>query len=204
MVKEKFYSNCLFTALSVKIKNPKNTKIIFLPKKITGFGSHFVWWDKEKNTVSHFSQTKTYNLKNPLNWLRQAWFEGKIKTVSKETYDRYVSVHILNYKVKKINALKEKLGVTDFMSKSSWKEFNGILPSYEDGLPLTKRVPYVICKFYNENGEPDFKAVKLEKEKQSDFPKNIDYYKYPSIADDDFNCLWGNYKDYFKVNSDFE
>ena len=204
MKKEKFYSNCLFTAIGAKIKDPKNIKIILLPKKITKVSNHFVWWDKKNNTVSHFSQTKIYNLKNPLNRLRQVFFEGRIKTISKDTYDKYISVKLLRYENEKIKKLEEKMKISDFTSKSHWKEFYNNPPSYEDGLPLTERVPYAICQFVTKDGGYDFKAVRLEKGKAPKLPENLLCYKYPSIADKDFGLLWGNYKDYFKLESDFE
>ena len=37
------YSNCLLEALKAWIKDPKNVKIIFLPKKWNSDRRHFLW-----------------------------------------------------------------------------------------------------------------------------------------------------------------
>ena len=67
------YSNCLFEALKAKIKDPKNVRIFFIPRKINHNEFHFMWTDGKK--VYH-----SYN-KNKAICLGKILFKPAIKSM---------------------------------------------------------------------------------------------------------------------------
>lgn len=73
------YSNCLFEAIKAKLKDPKNIKIIALPKSL--LQRHYAWTDGK--TVTHAFRRDAGVRCNLL-------FVPKFKTVSIETFTRWI------------------------------------------------------------------------------------------------------------------
>ena len=72
------YSNCLIEALKAKLKEPKNIRIFFVPRKVNRGEFHFMWTDGKK--VFH-----AYN-KNKTGWLGKIFFQPTIKSVDINTF----------------------------------------------------------------------------------------------------------------------
>lgn len=189
-------SNCLFAALIAKIKNPKNVKIIFIPKRFNKqFGCHFVW--TENNFVYHFVHTTKSNF--------SLLYKGKIKKCSKDTFETFMYTKIHHYIYEKEYNILNKYNI-NIKQRFDWKlvNFDEDVPSYRNGLPFTKSHPYieVIC-----GKKPNYKTVfiKLYPKKDVVLPKDAKMWRYQTIFNETFNILWFNYKnnEYLKVDSDF-
>ena len=81
------YSNCLFEAIKAKIKDPKNVKIVRLPKEVNGKCQHFMWLKGEY--VYHAFH------KNPDDE-NNFWFEYKIKKVPLIIFQRWLLSTLIN------------------------------------------------------------------------------------------------------------
>lgn len=58
------YSNCLFEAIKVKLKDPKNVHIYLLPPKLNKGRYHFYWIDeKQPDLIKSFINPKAKNNK---------------------------------------------------------------------------------------------------------------------------------------------
>ena len=73
------YSNCLFEAIKAKLKDPKNIKIIALPKSL--LQRHYAWTD---------GKTVTHAFRRDSGVRCTLLFVPKFKTVSIETFTRWV------------------------------------------------------------------------------------------------------------------
>ncbi|MGN0729048.1 hypothetical protein [Treponema sp.] len=69
-----FYSNCLFEAVRAKIKDWKNIKIMFIPKKYNDSGSFHFMWANVKTDESFDFKAET-NVTNPF---KKVLFKGYI------------------------------------------------------------------------------------------------------------------------------
>ena len=81
------YSNCLVEALKAWIKDPKNVKIIYLPKKWNNGAKHFLWVKGGK--VYH------YEARNQNN--RKLFFRGVYKEQDLDAFEAFI-LHRLGYK----------------------------------------------------------------------------------------------------------
>lgn len=78
-----FYSNCLFEAIKAKLKNPKKTRILYIPARFnTSRCFHFMWTDGEKE----YDFDRFGYIPKRL-WV---WHEGRIRTHRLGCYDRYI------------------------------------------------------------------------------------------------------------------
>ena len=104
------YSNCLFEALKVKVKDPKNVKIHIIPSKINNCGGlpHF-WW-----TVGDMA----YDFKK-VSGKCNLWFEGKIRSYEKATYEEFFIFGPYREKIAKKFAKK---GLSDPFYNLIWHE----------------------------------------------------------------------------------
>lgn len=81
------YSNCLIEALKAWIKDPKNVKIIYLPKKWNNGSRHFLWIKNDK--VYHYeARNEKHN---------KYFFKGDFKEVSLDDFEAFI-LHRLGYK----------------------------------------------------------------------------------------------------------
>ncbi len=79
-------SNCLIEALKAKIKDPKNIQLDYVSPKINQGHLHFVWINKQDETMHHFTTLKD-NLPSFLDFLP---FCGKEVTVKLDYYKRLI------------------------------------------------------------------------------------------------------------------
>lgn len=104
-----FYSNCLIEALKAKIKDPKNVKILFVPKKLNGrnrIGFHCFWkiddliYDfKCESKVKHFWQ--------------MLLFKGYVRANSFENYRALMYARLDNYLRKTSKDYGKKFAIVD-------------------------------------------------------------------------------------------
>ena len=73
------YSNCLFEAIKAKIKDPKNVKIIRLPKEVNLGKIHFMWIKNDFVYHAFKKNSKESDL----------WFEYKINKVPVIVFQRW-------------------------------------------------------------------------------------------------------------------
>lgn len=108
-------SNCLFYAISQKIKN-KELKILVLPRRFTkSFFPHFFVYDKVNNIISHFA-----HIKKTCSLL----YSGKVKTVSKEIFDEVLYRRINSY----YNIKKEKVNKKLFINfETKWQKMDSFI-----------------------------------------------------------------------------
>ena len=194
------YGNCLIVALLAKIRNPKGIKIFYIPKHLGLSGNipHFVWLDIKSNSVHHFiKSTKNHNY---------FWFKGEEKVVSKDVFDRFILNKIERHTDHIKDNLLKQYNVESTFNKFKWHDpLFGELPSYEDGLPYTNRIPYIEVIY---GSKPDYNVcfMKIEKDKEINLPENTVFWRYQSIYNDTFNGLWnsaGKNCEYTKVDTDF-
>lgn len=175
------YGNCLMNALLAKIKNWKEIKIVFLSRKITGKQFHVVWINLKNNTVSHYVRnSKGGNL---------IWYKGRIKTVSKEVYDRFIASRIKELLYVKEQMLHLKYDTSNYVDTADWHtpKIDG-LPTYDKGLPFTKKNPQVlILKKRGSNIQAEIKKIDDIKD-----GKNIVAYQYLNHLMPCYYLLFGN------------
>lgn len=205
MKKNRYYSNCLFEAVRAKIRDPKNVTIIRMPGGMTGDDCHFAWINKCTGAVSHFTHASKNSKNFLLRALRKIVYYGKVKTVRKEVFDRFSSYNLKKYYKSKLDSKLKLVGADKYYHRASDWLVPGIdgLPSYENGLPFTSRVPCVVVLYRDENERLESKIVYLEPGKKPDIPDSISMYKYPTILDGNYSWVWGKGVDYFDVTADF-
>lgn len=175
-------SNCLFEAIKAKIKDPKNIKIIKLPKEISTT-KHFMWCDKD-NYYHAFDCKKS---KNPF------FFDYKIKSVPRYVFESFVLSYI-EFCPDKINIAKKcNLKLIDYHTEWEWSFYDlrhEGLPS-EDSLMFFEKVLKCPAKF-KISVDGNIKTVSLEelKSQTCDFEwKLIDLY------DSDFERAYRGHKE---------
>lgn len=131
------YSNCLIEALKAKIKDPKNTRIIYLSPKNNKGNWHFFWI--KNDTVHHYSDPNARN--DP-----GLFFKGIYKESSLEAFEAtFLKVNMMHYAYSDTNKIVEyakklKLPSTTKEGYLAWSRY---WP--EEGL-LDKPVENKICK----------------------------------------------------------
>ncbi|MBR1639374.1 MAG: hypothetical protein IJ688_08315 [Treponema sp.] len=166
-------SNCLFEAIKAKIKDPKNTRIIYIPKKINDGFHHFLWI--KNNTVYHYEDFKND---------KSIFFEGVIKTQSLESFEAM----ILRKKLSRYSPDEKKA----FAKKMKFKSINEIgFNNWEIYCPefdlnnAPKSTP--IAKLVMVNTDLTINIIKIE-----EFDKNtskICSWKYLSPYCDEWNTI---------------
>lgn len=144
-------SNCLFYALSQKIKN-KELKILILSRKFTkSFFPHFFVYNSKNNTISHFAHiNKTCSL----------FYKGKIKIVSKDIFDEVLYRRINSY----YNIKKEKVNKELFINFNiKWQKMDNFIAD-------NKLKEFAIK---NKNG---YEIIVNKKP-----PKNCSFWRYKTI-----------------------
>lgn len=142
VISKDFFSNCLIEAVKAKLKDWKNVKIIFIPKKYNSSNTcHFLWKNNTTTDVFEFVSDKEKH-----NTIFSAFFEkGHIIKTPWERHNRFIQIGVQ----RKISALEKKLenkmnfiSINDYnqkyVDKYSWHNFEE--PS-EDG--------YVVCMIDN-------------------------------------------------------
>lgn len=177
------YSNCLFEAIKAKIKDPKNVRIIKLPKVASDRG-HWGWTDGEYFYHSYNTNRKWYN-----KW----WHPSKTKKVEFYVFESFIFGY-LNYtslKYKKKNMKKLYLHTNDFISNEWQCSFPN--PKSRNKLPKEADVKYLekvlrntaYFKISKENTPPMFvnyeQLIKLE---------GVFHWKWVSILDEDFESIY--------------
>ena len=170
--------NCLIAAIVAKIKNPKNTKIIIIPKEVmkTKIFPHFVYLNKTDNTISHYVN----NEKSKYNFL----YFGKIHTYKKEVFDKFIDTRIREYLQKQDFNLRAKLGNLNFSDTFlSWHPIDdkSFVPTLEDGFHFTKSIPFIEVLRENK-GSITIESVKLMEDKPVVFPENTISWRYITPA----------------------
>lgn len=104
-----FYSNCLFEALKAKIRDPKNVKILFVPKKLNGrnrIGFHCFW--KKDNLVYDFK------CESNVKYFWQLFlFKGYIRANDFVNYTRLIYWRLDDHLKKMSKDFGKKLGIED-------------------------------------------------------------------------------------------
>lgn len=117
-------SNCLIEAIKAKIKDPKNTRIIYLyPKINTGFW-HFLWVKDGK--VRHFEDLKGMEGRGLL-------FKGEYKEQDFESFEAFVlrrRLKIYTFKVDRIEKLARKCRFPS-VNKEGFLKWSRYWPSEE-------------------------------------------------------------------------
>ncbi|MGN0728607.1 hypothetical protein [Treponema sp.] len=191
--------NCLIAAVIAKIKNPKNTKIIIIPKGVmkTKIFPHFVYLNKAENTVSHYVNNK----KSKCNFL----YFGKIHIYKKEVFDRFIDVRIRKYLQKQDFNLRVKLGNLNFSGNFlSWHPINdkSFIPTLRGGTPFTKSIPFIEVLTENE-GRVSIESVRLTEDKTVVFPQNAISWRYITPALNYMGAYKCNMKEIFNGNIKF-
>ena len=167
------YSNCFIEALKAWIKDPKNVKIIFLPKKWNNGTNHFLW--EKYGKVYHFEALNENN--------RKLFFKGEYKKQDLDTFEAFI-LHRLGYRPdidKRIVAKKLHLPSANKEGFLNWTVY-----SKEDDI-LYFPEKNKICKYvfiYDENGIRTELIANLNKD-DFEFLK----WKYLSPYDDMWNVL---------------
>ena len=89
-------SNCLFEAIKAKLKNPKEVRIICLPKKWNDNVLHFMWI--KNNSVFHYEN---------LNEKFQLFFNGKIKEQPLDTFEAFFLKRLADKNMNVLEAAKK-------------------------------------------------------------------------------------------------
>lgn len=79
-----FYSNCLFEAIKAKIKDPKNVKIHYLEKRITG-STHFYWYN-----LSNTPKRGMYDFTHKTKLKQKILFKGCINFNSFNMWESFL------------------------------------------------------------------------------------------------------------------
>lgn len=181
-------NNCLFYAIYIKFKNPKNRKIIKIPKEINGdkVFSHYVTWDKAEDKIYHFVQLKKSKFPPIL-------FKGRVEILDKVKFDCKVMQRI-NSKLDKIKSDWLYETKNEFESKyiGDWVD-DGSMPTYDGGMPFIEKCPFVKVFYDDKNGHAT-KLVKLEPNKKPDFPKTAFYWSYLTPVDKEYTDYVLNHK----------
>lgn len=170
------YSNCLFEALKAKLKDWKNTKIIYLNPKINDKHWHFFWIKNSK--VYHYSDSYP-NAKHC-----RLFFRGVYKEEDLDTFEAF----ILHRYGNRWNVNKEKLGRRlglPSIEKEGYLNWARYWP--EEGL-LDFPEKNKICKYVLTNDKINIvKAVKIEDLKKDQI--TFMNWKYLSPYDDCWKIL---------------
>lgn len=167
------YSNCLVEALKAWIKDPKNVKIIYLPKKWNHGAKHFLWVKGGK--VYH------YEARNQNN--RKLFFKGIYKEQNLDTFEAFI-LHILGYKPdidKRIVAKKLHLPSLNKEGFLNWAVY------YPDDDILDFPEKNKICKYVFIHDEKGIRTELIENLNKDDF--EFLQWKYLSPYDDMWNIL---------------
>ena len=106
MKKEMHYSNCLLEAIKAKLKNPKNVKVLCIPR---GFniddGVHFIWEDKtlDPNNEYYFEFCSPSRKHSPY------WFKGTVSRTKRVDIHRMMNLVLA--RSKKLRSLEETFGM---------------------------------------------------------------------------------------------
>jgi len=167
------YSNCLIEALKAWIKDPKNVKIIYLPKKWNNDRRHFLWLKNDK--VYHYEALDKNN--------KKLFFKGTYKEQDLNTFEAFI-LHRLGYKPsidKKIVAKKlhlPSLKKEGFLNWTCYCPMDNILSFPEKNK---------ICKYVFIHDESGVRSVPIDSLNKDDF--EFIEWKYLSPYDDAWNIL---------------
>ena len=69
------YSNCLLEAIKAKLKNPKNVKILYIPRgfNVGDTWGHFIWTDATIDTDNQYY----FEFCSARNGSNHIWFKGR-------------------------------------------------------------------------------------------------------------------------------
>ena len=167
------YSNCLIEALKAWIKDPKNVKIVYLPRKWNHGGCHFLW----------IKNDKIYHYENPNENIGRLFFKGVYKEQDLETFEAFI-LHRLGYKPgidKKIVAKKlhlPSLNKEGFLNWTCYYPADNILYFPEKNK---------ICKYVFIHDQNGIRTELIENLNKDDF--EFLQWKYLSPYDDMWNIL---------------
>lgn len=121
IMEKTFYSNCLLEAVKAKLKDWKDIKIFYIPKKFNDTKCfHFMWKNTKTNETFDFKAEKA--LSSPLKLL---YFKGHIRKVSIQNYySKYMNNEVSKYLKSKYR--KEELKIEKkygYTSENSSLEF---------------------------------------------------------------------------------
>lgn len=174
-------SNCLFEAIKAKLKDPRNVKIVKLPKEVSRT-THFMWCDDD-----YFYHA--YDYKKSKNHIL---FKCKIKSIPRHVMESFI-VNYLEFNPNMIKLAKKcNLRIADYHSGWDWSIYDfhhDKLPSQEDVNFFEKvmkcQTKFKLCI------EGNMKTVTLDelKSQKCDFEwKMIDLY------DPDFERVYRGHK----------
>ena len=174
-------SNCLFEAIKAKLKDPKNVRIIRLPKEISST-AHFMWINK--NNVYH-----AYDYKHSKNHFL---FDCKIKSIPDYVFESFI-LNEIEFNNNKINLAKKcGLKITDYKSEWNWsfKDLNyKNLPTQLD-IDFFEKVLKCQAKF-KLCIDGNIKTVNLDELKS----QNCDFeWKMIDLYDPDFERVYRGHK----------
>ena len=176
--------NCLFGAIYLHLKDRKNTKLIKIPSCIVheGIMPHFLCYNINDNTVTHFIRN---NQNSRLHFL----YRGHFETKPKETFDIVVNKKLEDYLNKKETKLRYSYYDTFATKYRGWRDTDDELPTFEGGLPYTKKAPFV--QFTKLGETVEIKTVKFEDDGTIKIPEG--YYSWRYINPDTDNVLYSSY-----------
>lgn len=98
------YSNCLLEAIKAKLKNPKNVKILYIPR---GFNlgdtwGHFVWTDATLDVDNQYY----FEFCSARNGSNHIWFKGKVSRTKRTDIHRMLNISLARNK--KLRKLEKK------------------------------------------------------------------------------------------------
>lgn len=167
------YSNCLIEAIVAWMKDPKNVKIIYLPKKWNNGRRHFLWIKGDK--VYH------YEAKNKNN--RKLFFSGIYKEQDLDTFEAFILRRLsFNPDIdKKIVAKKLHLPSID---KAGFLNWTCYFPT-ENILDFPEKNK--ICKYILIHDETGIRTMLIDNLSKDNF--EFMEWKYLSPYDDNWNIL---------------
>lgn len=178
------YGNCLIAALFAKIKDPKNVKIIYMPKKLNfegRHGCHFLWKNEKENKVYHYihDDDGTFNL----------FYKGKTKCLDSKTFKLFMYKRISEYSQRVRKKYSKNFGV-DFEDEMNWHFIE------LDGLPNNVDRPKGIVLDYVQvlyGKHPNWKTKMVPIDQVDKFPKGAVAWRYQTPFTELFDFLWNNY-----------
>lgn len=121
IISKDFYSNCLVESIKAKLKNWKNTRIIYIPRKLNVANNcHFMWQDVLTEKLYEFVSTKDCP-----SFLETIFEKGHIQEVPKERHNAFVNAGLKKFLKKYENKLIFKSEISeleDFKKAHTWKD----------------------------------------------------------------------------------
>ena len=177
------YGNCLLAAIIAKLKDPKNIKIIYIPKKLNSGGNyrcHFLWENTKENKVFHYIPEA--------DGVVPLFYKGKTKCLSSRAFQSLMYRSVLEYTQREHKKYAKAFNV-DFENELSWHfiELEG-LPR-DVNLPKCIIMPYIQVLY---GKHPDWKTKMVPIDQMSKLPKSSVAWRYQTPYTELFNYMWNN------------